>query len=119
MDDSFNGLILISGVATRRREKGSKGSSMRAVSNSFGIRGDDTRAHEQYDTHMHSGFLARAIIVHVALAMASYDGHGRPSGALVLSTSMPNAASAITSCVKRPANGRRSESRKKGGEGRA
>lgn len=51
---------------------------------------------------MASGFMARTIIVYVALAMASYDGQGRPGAALVLSTSRPNAVSAITSWVNRP-----------------
>lgn len=61
--------------------------------------------------------MERTIIVHVALAMASYDGQGRPGAALVVSTSRPNAVNAITSCVKRPGNKLNGE-RKRGGDGR-
>lgn len=62
--------------------------------------------------------MARTIIVHVALAMASYDGHGRSGAALVLSTSRPNAVSAMTSCVKRPGDQRHERREEDGEEGR-
>lgn len=66
---------------------------------------------------MDSGCMDRTIIVHVALAMASNDGQGRSGAALVLSTSRPNAVSAMTSCVKRPGHQQRGQGKRAGGGG--